>query len=85
MNINDIKNLTRKEKEKLLMEKEDELQTIWKNPPTSWDGFFDEMTDEQIEDWTIKTVGQLKFEKGLKLIKKIGWFILILIGLFVLL
>lgn len=64
------KNLPRKECEKLYIKKMTELQIIWNNPLSDdWD--FSDWTDEQLSQGLEDIIGQLRFEKGMRLIKKI--------------
>ena len=57
----DINNITRKQKEKLYIEKMTKLQLHWKNPiDDDWD--FSDWTDEQLNKRLKDTIGQFKFE-----------------------
>ncbi|MDO8500110.1 MAG: hypothetical protein Q7S66_05675 [bacterium] len=63
--------LSRKEKEELYDKKMDQLQAIWGNPPDQGSADFSDWTDEQLEKGLRDTIGQIRFEKGLKLLKKL--------------
>ncbi len=83
-----MKNLSRKEKEKLYIDMMTELQVRWDNPiDGNWD--FSDCTDEQLEKGLGDTIGQLRFEKSLSFVKKllisVVWIFIILgvIGLLV--
>ena len=63
--------LSRKEKEELYDNKMNELQAIWGNPLDQGPADFSDWTDEQIEKGLRDTIGQIRFEKGLRILKKI--------------
>ena len=66
-----LDNLSRKEKEQLYDNKMDELQAIWRNPPDQEPADFSDWTDEQLERGLRDTLGQIRFEKGLRILKRI--------------
>ena len=66
-----LKKLSRKEKENLYDKKMDELQAIWRNPLDQGRGDFSELTDDQLEKGIKDTIGQIRFERGLRILKKI--------------
>lgn len=86
-----IKKLPRSEREKLYIKKQTELQRIWQNPiDDDWNFLKDkEWTDEVLNKQLEDTIGQIRFEKGLKFIGLIfkivviGFVVLGLIGLLV--
>ena len=80
-----IQKLSRKEKEKLYIEKETELQLHWKNPLSSDWNFIKEWTDSELEKNIKDAISQLKFEKNISIIKTIFSFLIIifiLLGIF---
>lgn len=66
-----IDKLSRKEKEELYDKKMDELQAIWGNPADQGSADFTDWTDEQLGKGLKDTIGQIRFEKGLRILKKI--------------
>jgi len=80
-----IKQLSRQEKESLYIKKMTELQLRWKNPiDSNWD-FINNWIDEELEKNIEETIGQLGFEKGLSIIKKvtlISLIIFVVLGIF---
>ena len=66
-----INKLSRKEKEDLYDLKMNELQAIWGNPPDQEKADFSDWTDKQLESGLRDTIGQIRFEKGLRILKKI--------------
>ncbi len=64
------KNLNRKEKEELYIQKMTELQQKWGNPiDDNWN--FSDWTDEKLDKGLEETIGQLNFERGLSFLKKV--------------
>lgn len=69
--------LTRADKENIYINKMTELQQRWKNPiDNKWD--FSEWTDKQLDQGLEDTIGQLKFEKALFVIKGLAYTLIIL-------
>jgi hypothetical protein len=64
-----MKKISREEKERLYIKKMTELQRMWNNPiDENWN--FSDWTDEQLDKGLDDTIGQLRFEKGIFLIKR---------------
>ena len=79
--------LSRKAKELLLIEKGAELQFIWKKPahiiPSDYEeSLAKELTDEQLDEAIKTIVGQLRFEKTLRVF---GWIFKTIVVAFVVL
>jgi hypothetical protein len=60
----DYKNLSRKEKEDLYIQKETELQIHWGNPLDGDWNYVKEWTEQELESRLEQTIQQLKFERG---------------------
>lgn len=74
-----IKNLSREEKIKIYIKTEDKIQKIWWNPIFLWrDWFFDEISDEQIENHIIDNYWQLRYENFIIYWKRIIYFIILI-------
>lgn len=77
MNKEKLKKFKREEKIKIYIETEDEIQKIWWNPKFLLrDWFFDEISDEQIENHIIENISQLKLERFFIYWKWIFYFII---------